>query len=85
MVRPAGGSTVAFAQLVKKLYVAEHAPSWAAEASPHFSDPRFNKGTGMQFKDAEMSLHQKDLQGWNSDSKSSRKFSGQPARMITID
>lgn len=26
-----GGSTVAFAQLVKKLYVAEHAPSWAAE------------------------------------------------------
>ena len=27
-----GGSTVAFAQLVKKLYVAEHAPSWTAEA-----------------------------------------------------
>lgn len=26
-----GGSTVAFAQLVKKLYVAEHSPSWAAE------------------------------------------------------
>lgn len=27
-----GGSTVAFAQLVKKLYVAEHAPGWSAEA-----------------------------------------------------